>query len=83
MERSISPYERYGEVAPITDAQLVQHEFVEGETLSFLAHRYLNDWRLWRLLADKNSIDDVRQLAPGTVLLIPEAPLELGRFESA
>ena len=81
--RSISPYERYGEQTPITAARLRQHLFVAGETLHGLAHRYLEDWRLWRLIADENGITDVRRVAPGTVLLIPVTPLQTGRFESA
>lgn len=81
--RSISPYERYGELSPQTDAHLVSHVFVAGETLDGLAHRYFKDWRLWRLIADRNNIADARQIAPGTALLIPQAPLQEGRFESA
>lgn len=81
LERSISPFERFGEYVPITDAALTVHLFVVGETLSGLAHRYYADWRLWRVIADRNKIIDPRQIAPGTQLLIPARPLETGVFE--
>ena len=81
--RSISPYERFGELSPLSDARLVEHMFIEGETLSGLADRYFGDWRMWRLVADRNNIIDARQIATGTVLLIPAPPLQAGRFESA
>ncbi|MCP9494293.1 MAG: hypothetical protein MSG64_07545 [Pyrinomonadaceae bacterium MAG19_C2-C3] len=82
MARSISPYERYGEAKPLTDSTLIEHTFNASETVSGLAHRYYDDWRLWRLVADRNNIADVRRIAAGTVLLIPERPLEGGGFES-
>lgn len=74
--RSISPYEFYGAPTPPEDAVLIEHQFIAGETLSGLAHRYYDDWKLWRIIADRNNIADVRQIEPGTVLLIPEQPLE-------
>lgn len=80
--RSLSPYQRYGELSPVSDAHLVRHEFIEGETIDGLAHRYWGDRTLWRAIADRNRINDVRQIAPGTVLLIPEMPVERGMFES-
>lgn len=80
--RSISPFEYYGAATPIEDALLIEHLFVAGETLSGLAHRYYDDWKLWRIIADRNEISDPRQIAPGTILLIPEQPLEIGIFES-
>ena len=81
-QRSISPFERYGTATPAEDSQLTEHLFVAGETVSGLAHRYYDDWRLWRLIADRNNLGDVRQIAPGTILLIPALPLETGAFES-
>ena len=48
-----------------------------------VAHRFYGDWRLWKVIADRNDIVDARQIAPGTVLLIPELPLEKGAFEVA
>ena len=81
-ERSISPFEFYGAANPTSDALLVEHLFVAGDTISGLAHRYFGDWKLWRIIADRNNISDVRQIAPGTILLIPEQPLEIGVFES-
>lgn len=80
--RSISPYEYYGTASSFEDAVLIEHLFVDGETVSALAHRYYDDWRLWRLIAEHNKISDVRQIAPGTILLIPARPLEIGIYES-
>jgi nucleoid-associated protein YgaU len=70
--RSISPYERYGELSPDTDAYLEEYVFKATDTLSGLASRFYGDWRLWRLIADRNNIIDVRQIEPGTILLIPQ-----------
>lgn len=80
--RSISPYEQFGAASPATDATLEEYLFVRGDTLSGIAHRYFGDWRMWRLIADRNDIVDVRQIEPGTVLLIPERPSENGSYES-
>lgn len=82
LTRSISPFEQYGEYIPVEDAALTVHLYIAGETLSGLAHRYYDDWRLWRVIAERNQIIDPRQIAPGTQLFIPERPLELGVFES-
>jgi hypothetical protein len=82
MERSISPYERYGKFNPQTDANLRVHVFDATETITGLAHRYFGDWRLWRLIANRNDIRDARQIAPGTQLLIPLKPQQRGRYES-
>ncbi|GEM_PF-2847362 len=79
--RSISPYERLGHYVPVEDAYLTEHFFTEGETLSGLAHFYYGDWRKWRVIADRNKIKDPRQVETGTVLLIPQQPLQIGRFE--
>lgn len=80
-ERSISPYEYYGEADSFEDASLVEHLFIAGETLSGLAKRYYDDWRLWRVIADRNALLDPRQITAGTILLIPTRPLETGDFE--
>lgn len=80
--RSISPFERYGTATPSRDARLVIHVVARGETISQLADRYLSDWRLWREIATRNAIEDVRVIAPGTELVIPSRPLEKGRYES-
>lgn len=80
--RSISPYERYGKAAPLSDARLRIHTVDATDTISLLAERYLGDWRLWRLIANRNSTIDVRQLVPGTQLIIPQRPLERGSYES-
>jgi nucleoid-associated protein YgaU len=93
-KRSISPYERYGELSPETDAYLTEYIFRGSDTLTGteyifrgsdtltgLAHRFYSDWRLWRLIAERNRIADVRQIEAGTLLLIPQRPLESGTFE--
>lgn len=80
--RSVSPYERYGKANPFTDAALTVHTFTVTDTVSALAEKYLADWRLWRLIATRNQIADVRQIAPGTELIIPARELERGRYES-
>lgn len=81
--RSISPYQRYGKATPNTDAALRIHTFVVTDTISSLAEKYFGDWRLWHLIADRNAIVDVRQIEPGTQLVIPRRPLERGTYESA
>jgi len=82
-DRSISPYERFGQFVPFTDASLRVHLWDAGDTITGLANRYLGDWRLWRLIADRNQVYDVRQIPLGTQLLIPALPLEKGLYESA
>jgi nucleoid-associated protein YgaU len=81
--RSISPFERYGKANPDADASLKVHVAVVTDTVSSLANRYYGDWRLWRVIAERNDLTDVRQLVPGTQLVIPRRPLETGRYESA
>ncbi len=80
--RSVTPYERFGEPNPRPDASFEECIFRAGDTLSGVAHRFYQDWRAWRVIADKNSIVDVRQIPIGTRLLIPPRPLESGRYES-
>jgi nucleoid-associated protein YgaU len=80
--RSVSPYEEYGVAEPDADASLRIHLFIQGETISALAELYYADWRLWRLIAVRNSIADVRKIEPGTELIIPDRPLQKGRYES-
>jgi nucleoid-associated protein YgaU len=80
--RSVTPYERFGEPSPYADAFLTEHTFRAGDTLSHLAHRFYGDWRLWRIIADRNDIVDARSIDVGTVLLIPSQPLERGSYES-
>lgn len=81
LARSISPFERFGGYFPIEDATLTVHLFTTGETLSGLANKFYGDWRLWRVIADRNQITDPRRIASGTQLLIPAQPLETGAFE--
>lgn len=47
------------------------HVVLEGETLPLIAHDAYGDGQSWRVIADYNGISDVRQVAPGTVLLLP------------
>jgi nucleoid-associated protein YgaU len=79
---TLSPYKIYGEPSPAEDAYLIVHIFNASETISGLAHRYYGDWTLWRRIASRNNIVDVRRIEPGTRLLIPPATLERGRYES-
>lgn len=80
--RSISPYERYGQFVPQSDSLLQLHIFNATETLSGLAHRYYGDWRRWRVIARRNNIRDPRKIEPGTQLLIPPKPVQRGRYDS-
>lgn len=79
---SLTPYERFGEPNPDTDAYLEEYFFRAGDTLSGLAYRFYGDWRLWRAIADRNGIVDARTIAIGTRLLVPPLILERGRYES-
>lgn len=49
------------------------HRVVAGDTLASIAHQAYGSPRNWRLLADANGVDDPTRLAPGTVLLVPDA----------
>jgi nucleoid-associated protein YgaU len=80
--RSISPYEQYGEAAPVTDSRLQVHTFVVTDSISLIAYKYYGDWELWPLIAKHNKIVDVRKIEPGTQLVIPQRPLINGLYES-
>lgn len=43
----------------------------KGDTLGWIAYREYGQTSMWRLIADANDLSDVRELEPGTVLLIP------------
>ena len=45
----------------------------EGDTLPWIAFQEYNDATEWRLIADANGLTQVRRLAPGTTLVIPNA----------
>jgi nucleoid-associated protein YgaU len=77
-----SPFEIYGRANPQSDAFLVEHVFRAGDRLSLLAQQYLGNWRLWRLIADRNDVIDARRIPVGTRLLIPRQPTRYGRFDS-
>jgi nucleoid-associated protein YgaU len=68
----------------IPEDQVIVHEVNSGEASSgvevsggerwdLIAERYLQDCRLWKLLADFNNIDDPSSLRPGQLLRIPPA----------
>jgi nucleoid-associated protein YgaU len=48
-----------------------QHVVMEGETLPLIAHDAYADAARWRIIADHNGLDNVRDLVPGTVLELP------------
>lgn len=81
-KRSVSPFERFGAARPGADATLLTHDFAATDTLTGLAERYFDDWRLWRVIAARNAVVDPRQIEIGTTLIIPRRPLEKGRYES-
>lgn len=81
-ERSISPFEKFGSAFPLTDAAIQIHVFSATDTISSIAQKYYSDWSLWRLIAERNAIADVRKIETGTQLIIPHRPLEIGRYES-
>ncbi len=80
--RSMSPFERFGHFVPLEDAVLTEHLFTAGDTLTGLAHRYYDDWREWRFIADRNDIIDPRRIEPRTILIIPILLPETGDYES-
>lgn len=47
------------------------HTVTEGESLPLIAHDAYEDARKWRVIADANDLDNVRQLEPGNTLLLP------------
>ncbi|HEY6334226.1 MAG TPA: hypothetical protein VI756_33235 [Blastocatellia bacterium] len=90
--RSISPFEQYGQATPVTDLALTVYYFTQSDTISGVAYRFYEDWTQWRLIADRNQAAiaagqavgaDVRQIAPGTRLLIPALPPQMGAYTSA
>jgi nucleoid-associated protein YgaU len=44
-----------------------------GDTLAWIAFREYGDSTMWRLIADANRLTRVRELTPGTMLVIPNA----------
>jgi Contractile injection system tube protein/LysM domain len=49
------------------------HVVTSGDSLPSLAYREYRDPTLWRVLAERNGIDDPLRLTPGTTLVIPHA----------
>jgi nucleoid-associated protein YgaU len=82
MKRSTSPFERYGSANPNTDANLQLHTFIATDSLSSIAQKYYGDLQLWRLIAERNNIADVRNIEVGTVLIIPKRPHAKGIYEA-
>jgi nucleoid-associated protein YgaU len=50
------------------------HIVREGETLSEISHKYYDSANTWQMILDANrdKIEDVSKLKPGTKLIIPE-----------
>lgn len=46
-------------------------EFKEGDALWLFAHHEYGDPELWRVIADRNSLENPRIIAPGTELELP------------
>jgi len=44
-----------------------------GETLAWIAYKAYGDPTRWRVIADANKLSRVRQLTPGTLLVVPNA----------
>ena len=44
-----------------------------GDTLGWIAYEEYGETAKWRLIAEANALENVRDLTPGTVLLIPNA----------
>ena len=51
------------------------HRVVHGETLDRIAAAHYADPFNWRLIAEANGVIDPLDVAPGTVLVIPELPV--------
>ena len=51
-----------------------RREFKEGEALWSLAHEEYGDPGLWRVIADRNGLENPRVVAPGTGLELPPLP---------
>lgn len=47
------------------------HTLVAGESIEYLAHRYLGSSELWWRIADANPLAFPLDIRPGTVLAIP------------
>jgi nucleoid-associated protein YgaU len=45
----------------------------EGDTLGWIAYQEYGETSMWRVIAEANDLDNVRELSAGTVLLIPNA----------
>ena len=48
------------------------HIVLDGETLSGISYQYYGSVNKWQKILDANAIKDVKNLKPGTRLLIPE-----------
>jgi hypothetical protein len=51
-----------------------RREFKEGEAVWSLAHQEYGDPGLWRVIADRNGLENPRIVAPGTALELPPLP---------
>jgi len=68
----VSFKEYYEGTQKLESADFAKHYVVmRGDTLSSIAGEKYGDPRLWRPIAEKNSMDDPLALKPGQVLVIP------------
>ena len=51
-----------------------RHEVLQGETIGMIAFQAYGDATLWRPIALRNGLDDVRALKPGRRLIVPPLP---------
>jgi hypothetical protein len=58
-----------------TPALHTMHRVVHGETLDRIAAAHYADPFRWRLIAEANAVMDPLDIAPGTLLMIPELPV--------
>jgi tetratricopeptide (TPR) repeat protein len=58
------------------------HRISEGETLELIAERYYGDPDLGKALGEYNDVDPLRQLAPGSTLLVPFDRSDLDKIKT-
>ncbi|HEY6327868.1 MAG TPA: LysM peptidoglycan-binding domain-containing protein [Blastocatellia bacterium] len=78
MAQNVSPFQQYGIALTAGPGANRVFVFRQGDTLSGLASKFYRDWTQWRLIANANNVLDPRQVEPGTVLMIPPLPLQMG-----
>lgn len=58
-------------IAPIKSVKLTSYVIKEGDRLDLLAQRFLNDAKLWWVIAYINRIFNPFKLMPGQVINVP------------